>query len=426
MKNIVEDISPTIIALCETKLGKSSKVRKVLPGYQLFPRNVKLGKGGLLIGIRSNTFRSSLDVTSTEDQNIMTVRMAVSEKLAYRMILAYGPQETETPEVRENFMTAVSVEVQNCKDNSEIPIILGDFNAKVERMNDELVPMSGNGKLLCELVEEQEVSIMNFSGVCQGKWTHEIRTTGAKSVLDYVIASSTFTRSIKSMIIDEDCAYCPFGIRKERGKEPEEVYSDHNAIIIEAVIDVPRRSPQEKQFSWRLQDEGKVRLKEMTSLDGYVRPRRSGNPQEQYDVFESEVNRLLKSTALCIKVKTKPSHSQKCPNRFLGVYKLLSRFGATGKIQRGVAAIYNKKMIMNRRLKEVRKERAECLKESITSLTVNGRFSRQQFWKVRKSVYRRFESCSSVLNEKGIEVNCKYLKELYKKLELSTLFTQFV
>ena len=114
-------------------------------------------------------------------------------------------------------------------------------------------------------------------------------------------------------------------------------------------------------------------MKELTSPDVYIPPTSVGSPQDRYDTFESEVKRLLKSTALCIKHKKKPTHSGRCPKRFLGIYKLLSKFGARGKIQRGVSALY-KKMIMKQRQREVRKERAECLKESITSPIVSGRF----------------------------------------------------
>ena len=359
----------------------------------------------MLIGIKKNYFRSYLDVTSSEDKNILAVRVTVSDQLAYRIILAYGPQETESLEVRESFITEVSVELQHCNDNSEIPILLGDLNAKVEVQNEKLsaISGSGNGRLLCELVEKFELEVVNFSEVCDGKWTHAIRTTDAKSVLDYVIASKPFYNSVKSMIIDEDCVFCPFSTQTKKGEGPIEVFSDHNSIIIEASMVVPKRSQINKQYKWKLIDEGKVQLKEMTSIENYTPPQRDGTPQSQYDKFELEANKLLKSTAIHIKMKNKPDSLDKCPRRFLDIFKIITKFGARGKTQRGVAAQY-KEVIVALNGKEVRRERAKCLKDTITSLTINGRFSRQQFWKVRKSVYRKFESCSSVLDKNGKEV----------------------
>ena len=272
----MEKVGPTILVLCETKLGQSSKIKSLLPEYKLFPRNVKQGKGGLIIGIKKNYFRSNLDVTSSEDKNILAVRVTVSDQLAYRIILAYGPQETESLEVRESFMTEVSVELQHCSDNSEIPILIGDLNAKIEVQDEKLSATSGsgNGRLLCELVEKFEMEVVNFSEFCVGKWTHVIRTTDAKSVLDYVITSKPFYNSIKSMIIDEDCVFCPFSTQTKKGEGPIEVFSDHNSIIIEASMVVPKRSQINKQYKWKLIDEGKVQLKEMTSIENYTPPQR--------------------------------------------------------------------------------------------------------------------------------------------------------
>ena len=98
LQNIIEKAEPNIIALCETKVGKSSKLEKILPQYKLFPKPVKLGKGGLLIGIKKNMFKSQLDVSSSASDNILAVRLSVSDKLILRLILVYGPQETESLE----------------------------------------------------------------------------------------------------------------------------------------------------------------------------------------------------------------------------------------------------------------------------------------------------------------------------------------
>ena len=328
----------------------------------------------------------------------------MSDQLAYRIILVYGPQETESAEERERFMTDVAVEVQHSKDNNEVPILLGDFNAKMDvATNGEVIPESGNGRLLCELVKEQELDIINFSAQCEGKWTHVIRTTEAKSCLDYVITSKSFSKSVKSMLIDEDCVICPFSVKKKKGKCEEKVFSDHNSIILEAVIDMPKRVQQENRYIWKLPDDSKVQLLQLTSTENFTPPPRSRSPQTQYDNFEKEVNKLLKAVALCIKIKDKPNHPGKCPKRFLEIFKMLAKFGARGKIQRRVAAQY-KNIIINLNGKEVRRERARRLKDTISSLTISGRFSRQQFWKVRKSVYRKFESCSSVQDRNGKEV----------------------
>ena len=403
LRNILEKVNPTIVALCETKLGRLSKMQKVMPGYKLYPRYVKQGKGGLLIGIKRNTFRSTLNVTSSDNRNILAVRISVSERLAYRVILAYGPQETESLEVREGFITEVSVELQNCSDNSDVPILLGDFNAKLNMEDGVLCPLSGNGRLLGEMVSKFDMEVLNFSEVCDGKWTHVIRTTGAKSVLDYAISSKQFVSSVKSMIIDEDCVFCPFSIKARKRDTPVEIFSDHNTITLDASVVMPKKNKSDNLFKWKLLDEGKVKLMAITAEESYVPPPKASNPQLQYDNFEQETNKLLEATALKIKIKDKVNKADGCPNRFLEIFQLITKFGARGKIQRRVAANY-KKAILELNKSEVRRDRANCLKKAITSLSINGRFSRQEFWKVRRSIYQKYESCSSVMDSKGHEV----------------------
>ena len=87
-----------------------------------------------------------------------------------------------------------------------------------------------NGKLL--VVKKYQLSVVNFSEKCSGKWTHVIRTTDEKSVLDYIITNEVMAGAVKNLVIDEDCLLCPFRMRKKKGKEVPQ-YSDHNSMILE-------------------------------------------------------------------------------------------------------------------------------------------------------------------------------------------------
>ena len=91
-----------------------------------------------------------------------------------RIILGYAPQENETTEVREQFFTELEIEVNECKAASDLPIIMGDMNAKIEYQDEKTFGKSSNGKMLLELVENQEIEILNFDKRCKGKWTHVI------------------------------------------------------------------------------------------------------------------------------------------------------------------------------------------------------------------------------------------------------------
>ncbi len=147
----------------------------------------KQGKGGLLIAVQKSYFSSVMEVTTSVDKNILSVRVSLTENRNLRIILGYGPQENQPVEDREAFITELTIEVQKSIDSGDCPMIIGDLNAKIEKDGEVVVAESPNGKLVKEFSDQYGLSVMNFDKRCKGKWTHVIRTTGEKSVLDYVI-----------------------------------------------------------------------------------------------------------------------------------------------------------------------------------------------------------------------------------------------
>ena len=92
-----------------------------------------------------------------------------------RVILAYAPQETETVETREEFYTELEIEISKCRMADELPLVLGDLNnAKLIHDDNECKATTPNGRLLLQLIKDQELEVLNFDGRCQGKWTHVI------------------------------------------------------------------------------------------------------------------------------------------------------------------------------------------------------------------------------------------------------------
>ena len=241
---IVDKLQPKIVILCETKLASGNLLKKLLPGYDISNKPTKAGKSGLAIAVKYQTFKSVLDVTNSSHQNILTTRIEMAS-MAIRIILGYAPQETENSEAREGFFTELEVEVTRSKLNGDIPLVIGDLNAKIEETPTKIASITSNGKLLLELINNQDLDVMNFNNKCKGKWTHVIRTTGASSVLDYMLTDKTLTPVVKEMIIDEDCLFCPFLIRKE--KEPQ--FSDHNALITNMEIEHIKKEPPKTSSS---------------------------------------------------------------------------------------------------------------------------------------------------------------------------------
>ena len=187
---------------------------------------------------------SAIDVTSSLHKDIRVTRVGM-DSVSFRVVLGYAPQETDDPETRENFFTELEIELADCKVNGDIPILVGDLNAKIEFIDNKIIPTSSNGKFLAGIIENQQLNVLNFDQKCSGKWTHVIRTTGQSSVLDYVMIGSEACIYVKDIIIDEHCVFCPFAIKKNKTQ-----YSDHNAIVTTMEVQYSKKK-QETPISWK-------------------------------------------------------------------------------------------------------------------------------------------------------------------------------
>ena len=92
IKKIAAELQPKIIALCETKLASGKIIKTLLPGYEVCSKTTKAGQKGLAICVKLQTFKSVLDVTSSNLDDIIVVRIEMAH-CAVRIILAYGPQD---------------------------------------------------------------------------------------------------------------------------------------------------------------------------------------------------------------------------------------------------------------------------------------------------------------------------------------------
>ena len=140
--------------------------------------------------------------------------------------------------LREEFFEDISIEIGRSKMSADDFIVVGDLNAKIGvNLDGSLVSESGNGNLLLNLINSQNLKVLNFSDKCCGKWTHVVRTSEKASLLDYALISPVFSEHISSMIVDETCLFCPFSLKKSKGQTKQQ-FSDHNSILIE--LSIPR------------------------------------------------------------------------------------------------------------------------------------------------------------------------------------------
>ena len=94
---------------------------------------------------RFGTFMFMERVSGSYD-NILSVRVIYPE-LILRMIVCHGPQEDDETEIRQSVFDNLSVEVERSRAADEIPIVMGDMNAKVLVEKGEIVADTPNGSI---------------------------------------------------------------------------------------------------------------------------------------------------------------------------------------------------------------------------------------------------------------------------------------
>ena len=125
-------------------------------------------------------------------------------------------------------MKRIEKEIRKGKEEGGKVFVMGDFNAKVDREEDEGKIKSKGGKKLKEVAKANGMIFINEMKVTEGKWTRV--ENGKKSVLDYMMVEKEEEDSVKKMIIDEDRKYTPYRTVVE-GAEIRDIYTDHNAMI---------------------------------------------------------------------------------------------------------------------------------------------------------------------------------------------------
>ena len=407
IQTILQKLESGMVVLCEVKLENVNKVKEVLPQYQIIDRCIKLGKGGVVIAVKRNTFGSFTNVTNTGNQNILVARLGLGSGY-FRIIAAYAPQEADLKDEREPFFEELSMEVARSQLCGDQFVVIGDLNAKISEDADGNVvaDSSPNGNLLLNIVQEYHLKFVNFSTKCSGKWTHVVRTSGEASCLDYVLTTNDFLqKNVQSMLIDETCMLCPFSLKKSRGKDVCQ-YSDHNTILVDMILPRSRIKNQKKSGrKWKLNDEGLALFHEKTNreiesdLSSY-----DDEKEHDYDGFERYIERTMHECFRSVKISSSGSSNDSGVNKSTQkIIKKLMKIYEQGKIQRKVVKMYIS-VLKTRNEKEVSKMQADILAKRLNQLSLDDKLSLDGFWKLKKSYTKNSSIVSSVINDKGIEV----------------------
>ena len=371
---------PDSIGLYETKLSKMEKCK--IEGYEIVVSNLKKGKEGLLVAVREGTFESIERISEGNDQ-LITVRV-VYPNITIRIIAVHGPQEDDSIENRELFYEAVAVELERCRTNEECPLVLGDFNAKIcpDEKLETIDSYSGNGKLLKDLIESQNLKVANFHDKTLGKWTRiqDTKNGVVKSVLDYILVNEQYYRQISNMVIDEEQLFTPFRIVRKKGKN-KITFTDHCAMTLEMICCKGQMESRRtnKQKVWNFTEEG---LEKYSRLSNVIAPLPySKTSTDRFQAWSKVVEGILPK---CFKKKTcgkKPRNSKEEKWKARKEIRDIKR----GKIQRQVVHEY-KKRLHERNLRRLEEQTTKRIKDTVSKLTHKDKFSQSGYWKLKKSI----------------------------------------
>jgi hypothetical protein len=156
--------------------------------------------------------------------------------------------------------------------------LYGDFNGKIRAFRD-ICKQSSNGILLEDLVENTEMIVLNSDKKCTGKITW---TRGPQSfVIDYVLCSQNMYATTKSLLTDEGHEYS--------------VGSDHNFLIVKAVIPTTMQLPSRKEKSnitkWNIKSDTNWEVFQTAiskSFDGWDSSKYT-NVEDMWDDFKTSL-----------------------------------------------------------------------------------------------------------------------------------------
>ena len=224
---------PSVYFVQETKCRRKNKVSH--PDYIVFEHiRKKSGGGGLLTAVHKNLKPVSVgDETETE---ILVVQATFQNKVV-RLINGYGPQDesNSSDEEKLKFFNRLDVEVKSSKIAGAMVCVQMDANSKLGSVYvpGDKKPMSKNGKLLAQVIDDNDLIVVNGTNKCNGVITRYRKTVNGveESVIDFFIVCRRFFDLINSLFIDEKRIFPLTKFSSKNGKKSIKD-SDHNTLVL--------------------------------------------------------------------------------------------------------------------------------------------------------------------------------------------------
>ena len=367
-------------------------------------KNWKQGKEGLMVAVKEGTFQSVEKISNEQFHNMFTVRIKY-HSITVRVIVIHAPQETDHVDTRSEFFGELAVQAERSDTAGDTLILLGDFNSRIGQQNDELVPISSNGRLLYEFTSEQGLQVANFSPKTSGVWTRIQLKDGTvnKSTIDYVLMAEQTLALMMEMEIDEEKIYCPYREKNTRS-EKKIIFSDHCAIRLKLKIEPGENLKTESKYKkWHFTEEGYevYKIESMAPMEVKWSP----DTTQAYNFWTAEFEKTL---GQCFSKKTVKNGSRKQESGQINkaVRGILSKTAKMGKVQREIVKKYQARLI-EIETRQAADMKTTKLKQTMQQLTEQEKFSPNGYWKMKKAAERslKADTVYSIVKDNGVEVS---------------------
>ena len=193
-----------ICCISETLLAKGEDIH--IDGYKGITKSRKKDGGGVMILIR-NDITPHVDIPEEKpvDNHMEIIWIRTKSKPPIHIGAYYGKQENCNMDViteeYENLTGSISGKING---NNEL-LLLGDFNAKLEIVHNEVVQKQGRNGNLQALLETTHMRAINISKSHVGTWTRiNTRNANEKSVIDYALKADNLNDRIVESETDEN------------------------------------------------------------------------------------------------------------------------------------------------------------------------------------------------------------------------------
>ena len=405
LKRIIEEESPSVVILVETKLGEEEKMD--IEGYEPFPMNRDENGGGIIILVKDQLKNIVVVVEKNREVGESMWLTITNGKINIRLGVVYAPQEkTNLKELRKMYK-GISNQLKEAKNRNQNLLLVGDFNCKVGNkvIKGNTEKLSKGGKLLVEMAKKQDLKIMNGSEKCQGTWT---RTDGKKSsILDYVIVDKDDEELVKEMVIDEGRDFTP-----NHTVDGRCVYSDHFAIRFEINWNLQHKTGENMKtvVNEKSNAEFKKRTTDANLTQIWNTP---GNLQEKYSEWSRQVSLIAENTYLQKKKRKKERKEVRTlRNRKKEIKK---KFENSTPEERKI--LISRKKLINQHIEN--HKRAENKKRMIklaSEIKSKNGFNGGAFWEYkRRNSGRKREEMTAIKDEDGqLEEDPQRILKIYQ------------